>query len=171
MGRPGNERRATYKTRYKLTPARARRLTERKMDQLDQCSSESERVLLLAGAGEKSSVPKALSAGEETLALHLRASNIEFEREVCLITGRKWRVDFVLRPSLVVEVEGGSWQMGRHQRPQGFEQDCAKYNALTLAGYSVLRYTSDMVLRGDAIRDIMQVQAPKGEDDDASPLD
>lgn len=106
-----------------------------------------------------SKLPRAFSLGEETLALHLHANGIEFEREVCPIPGRKWRVDFLLRPSLVVEVEGGSWQIGRHQRPGGFEKDCSKYNELTLAGYSVLRYTSDMVKRGEAIRDIVRVCA------------
>jgi hypothetical protein len=39
---------------------------------------------------------KSLSVGEETLALHLRAHGIPFEREVCLVSGRKWRWDFVV---------------------------------------------------------------------------
>jgi len=102
-------------------------------------------------------IPQALSPGEETLALHLRANSITFKREVCLIPGRKWRVDFLLPDRLVVEVEGGTRNMGRHQYHDGFEADCSKYNALTLSGYSVLRYTSEMVQRGDAIRDIMAV--------------
>lgn len=38
-------------------------------------------------------IPKPDSPGECTLALHLRAHGIDFEREVCLIPGRKWRVD------------------------------------------------------------------------------
>lgn len=100
-------------------------------------------------------LPKKLSPGEEILALHLRANKIDFDREVCLIPGRKWRVDFLLRPSLVVEVEGGSWMMGRHQRPGGFEADIAKYNALTLAGYSILRFTTAMVVSGKAIDTIL----------------
>lgn len=99
--------------------------------------------------------PKPDSPGECALALHLRANGIDFDREVCLIPGRKWRVDFLLKPTLVVEVEGGSWQMGRHQRPRGFESDIAKYNALTLAGYSVLRFTTAMVLSGKAINTIL----------------
>lgn len=103
-------------------------------------------------------LPKALSPGEETLALHLRANHIPFEREVCLVPGRKWRVDFLLTPlRLVVEVEGGAWQAGRHTRGAGFSADCAKYNALTLRGYSILRYTTEMVERGDAIRDIVEM--------------
>lgn len=101
-------------------------------------------------------IPQPLSIGEETLSLHLRANNIPFEREVELIAGRKWRVDFLLG-NLVVEIEGGTRQVGRHNRHDGFSADCAKYNALTLAGFSILRYTSEMVERGDAIRDIVQI--------------
>lgn len=37
---------------------------------------------------------KALSPGEEALALHLRASRIAFEREVRVVPGRRWRFDF-----------------------------------------------------------------------------
>jgi very-short-patch-repair endonuclease len=121
-----------------------------------------------------SKIPQALSIGEEMMALHLRANDIAFEREVCLIPGRKWRVDFLLSPlRLVVEVEGGSHQMGRHQRPMGFEADCSKYNALMMAGYTVLRYTTAMVQRGDAIRDIVHLAGActhlRGEDDDRRP--
>jgi very-short-patch-repair endonuclease len=103
-------------------------------------------------------IPQALSVGEETLALHLRANNLSFDREAVLIPARKWRVDFLLRSfRLVVEVEGGTRQQGRHQRHHGFSDDCIKYNALGLAGYTVLRYTTEMVERGDAIRDILHV--------------
>ena len=105
-------------------------------------------------------IPQALSVGEETMALHLRANNLSFEREAVLIPARKWRVDFLLRPfRIAIEVEGGTWQTGRHQRHCGFADDCIKYNALTLAGYSVLRYTTEMVERGDAIRDILSACA------------
>jgi very-short-patch-repair endonuclease len=104
-------------------------------------------------------LPKALSPGEEELALHLRVNNIPFQREVCLIPGRKWRVDFLLG-NLVVEVEGGTWIQGRHNRGSSVEKDFEKYNALTLAGFSVLRFTTEMVQRGDAIETIMQVAQP-----------
>ncbi len=99
-------------------------------------------------------VPRELSPGEELLALHLRANHIAFEREICPIPGRKWRVDFMIS-RLVVEVEGGAWQIGRHQRPGGFEADAEKYNALAFSCFTLFRYTTAMVKRGDAIRDIL----------------
>lgn len=103
-------------------------------------------------------IPQAGSVGEEMMALHLRANHIAFEREVCLIPGRKWRVDFLLTPlRLVVEIEGGAWQVGRHQRPRGFEQDARKYNQLAIAGYTLLRFTTAMVQSGEAIETIVQL--------------
>ena len=102
-------------------------------------------------------IPQSLSEGEECLALHLRAHKIAFEREVCLIHGRKWRVDFFIAPRLVVEVEGGTWMRGRHQRGTGYASDCEKYNALTLAGYCIVRYTTAMVQDGTAINQILEI--------------
>ena len=93
-----------------------------------------------------------MSLGEETLALHLKAYKIPFEREVKLIPGRKWRVDFFLKQAgAVIEVEGGIWQKSRHGFGKGVGGDCAKYNALTLAGYKVLRFSTGMVESGEAI--------------------
>jgi very-short-patch-repair endonuclease len=110
-----------------------------------------------------SKIPQALSVGEETLALHLQANKLSFEREVCLFPARKWKVDFFLRQfNLVVEVEGGTWKIGRHQRPAAFAVDCQKYNTLTVLGYSLLRYTTEQVERGDAIKDIHYFIANSG---------
>jgi very-short-patch-repair endonuclease len=104
--------------------------------------------------------PKELSEGEETLALHLRANNIDFEREVALIPGRKWRVDFLIG-KLVVEVHGAIWKKGAHSSGTGLERDYRKMNALILAGYAVLQYSTAQVIKCDAIRDIMQVTGGK----------
>ena len=57
---------------------------------------------------------------------------------------RKWRFDFAW-PSrmMAVEVEGGTHSGGRHTRGAGYAADCEKYNAATIAGWRVLRFTSD----------------------------
>lgn len=74
------------------------------------------------------------------------------EREYRFHHSRKWRADFAWPAhSLLVEVEGGSWIRGRHQRPKGFENDCRKYNAAACCGFTVLRFTTDMVKSGEAI--------------------
>jgi hypothetical protein len=66
--------------------------------------------------------------------------------------GRKWRFDFAW-PELMValEVEGGTHANGRHSRAGGYESDANKYNAATLAGWSVYRATGDMVRSGEAL--------------------
>lgn len=101
--------------------------------------------------------PKKLSALEEQFALHCRVSNIpQPEREFRFAPPRKWRADFAfVAERLLVEIEGGVHLMGRHQRPKGFQDDCIKYNAATLAGYRVLRFTAADVKSGAAISTVI----------------
>lgn len=100
-------------------------------------------------------IPKALSKGEEAFALHCHAEKLEPIREYMFHPRRKWRFDFYF-PShrLAVEVEGGAG--GRHQRIGGFVGDCHKYNAAALMGITVLRYTTQMVIDGTAINDVLK---------------
>lgn len=94
------------------------------------------------------------SIGEEALAAHLNALKIPFEREVCLIPGRKWRYDFVIYNVLIVEVHGAIWKQGAHARGGGLERDYAKINAAAFAGYIPLQYSTQMVIDGTAIAEI-----------------
>lgn len=65
------------------------------------------------------------------------------ERHKTFHPTRKWQVDFLWREErLVVEVEGGQFIRGRHQRPLGFAEDCTKYNELTRMGIRLLRFTT-----------------------------
>lgn len=57
---------------------------------------------------------------------------------------RRWRFDFAYpKIKLAIEIEGAVWTQGRHTRGIGFIKDCEKYNAATLQGWKVLRYTCD----------------------------
>ncbi len=59
---------------------------------------------------------------------------------------RRWRFDFAHPASRVaVEVEGGVWNRGRHNRPKGFIADCEKYSAAALAGWTVVRLTRGQI--------------------------
>jgi hypothetical protein len=100
-----------------------------------------------------------VSEPENTLAFHLDAVGIPYTREVMFAKPRKWRADFSIAPDLLVEVEGGVWAMGRHQRPAGFEQDCRKYAAAVLLGYRVLRFTPAMIDSGEALQTIEKALA------------
>lgn len=66
--------------------------------------------------------------------------------------GRAWRFDFAWPEyMLAVECEGGTYSGGRHTRGDGFERDADKYNAASLAGWAVLRFTGDRIESGAAI--------------------
>lgn len=64
---------------------------------------------------------------------------------------RRWRFDYAL-PSMniAVEIEGATWAGGRHVTGAGYAKDCEKYNEAALLGWTVLRFTSDMIKSGKA---------------------
>ena len=55
---------------------------------------------------------------------------------------------------ILVEVEGGIWSGGRHTRGKGYLGDMEKYNAATVMGYQVLRFSTEQVKSGLAIQQI-----------------
>jgi very-short-patch-repair endonuclease len=68
---------------------------------------------------------------------------------------RRWRFDLAWPDRrIAVEMEGGTWNGGRHVRGRGYEADCEKYNAAALHGWTVLRFTSDMIRDGRALNAI-----------------
>jgi very-short-patch-repair endonuclease len=95
---------------------------------------------------------------EELFALSLKDEYIPFEREYKFHPQRKWLADFALVPQLIlIEIEGGTHSGGRHVRPAGYEKDCEKYNAATLGGWRVLRFTSRMVRSGAALQTTLEL--------------
>ena len=73
------------------------------------------------------------------------------EREFKFHPTRKWRADFAWPERfLLVEIEGGVYSRGRHTRGKGFENDMTKYNAATMAGFKLLRFSGGMVSSGEA---------------------
>jgi len=123
--------------------------------------AKKKRAVAKAKAKAKPAGSKAAgSKGEIALAGQLHARGISYERELMLIPGRRFRFDFLLAEfALVIEVEGGTWSGGRHTTGAGFKSDCVKYNAALELGYRVLRYTTDMVTRGEAIAQIEAIVA------------
>lgn len=103
-------------------------------------------------------IQKAGSVGEETFALHCKAHRLEPEREYKFHPTRRWRFDFAWpEKKLAVEIEGGTWQIGRHQRAGGFSADCEKYNQAALLGWRTLRFTTAMVTEGTAIDAVLEI--------------
>lgn len=108
--------------------------------------------------------PAPRNAHEELFALHVRASKLPApQREHRFHPERAWRLDFAWPDlMLAVEIEGGVHGRpcktcgdvkagGRHTRGDGFAEDCRKYAEAMLLGWKVLRVTTEMVSRGEAI--------------------
>jgi very-short-patch-repair endonuclease len=71
---------------------------------------------------------------------------------------RKWRFDYCWpEVKLAVEVEGGIFSNGRHTRGSGYLGDMEKYNAATLEGYKLLRFTPQQLTLKSTIDSITEV--------------
>jgi len=71
-----------------------------------------------------------------------RSEGLSVVREYEFHPKRKWRFDYALpRERIALEVEGGVWQYGRHNRAAGFLGDMDKYNAAAVLGWRVIRIT------------------------------
>ena len=57
---------------------------------------------------------------------------------------------------VAVEIMGGTWSGGRHTRGKGYEDDCRKGNAAGLRGWTVLRFTGDMVKSLEAAQTVKE---------------
>ena len=68
------------------------------------------------------------------------------KREYKFMPSRRWRADFAWEDAhLLIEIEGGVWNRGRHLTPRGFLKDAEKYLAATLLGWTVIRLTSPQI--------------------------
>lgn len=87
------------------------------------------------------------SKGEESLARILTWAGYPFRREYEFHDVRRWRSDFYIPYTLLVEIEGVSYsgEGTRHQRGFAYEKDAEKYNEATLQGFDLLRFTPRMI--------------------------
>lgn len=75
------------------------------------------------------------------------------EREYRFCPSRFWRFDFAwVDKKVAVEISGGIWTRGKHNRGKGMLNDMEKVNAAVTMGWKVLTYAGDNM--GNAIKDL-----------------
>jgi very-short-patch-repair endonuclease len=91
--------------------------------------------------------PKSPSRLEERfLMLWKHVSGPDLVREYRFHHERRWRADFAhLQARVLIEIEGGIWVNGRHNRAAGFDADLEKYLEASLAGWRVFRFGPDQI--------------------------
>lgn len=90
---------------------------------------------------------------ERFLFLWQIAKGPRLEREFRFHPERRWRADFAYLPGRVlIEVEGGIWVNGRHNRAAGFNADLEKYLEACLAGWRVFRFGPDQITMENVVR-------------------
>ena len=76
---------------------------------------------------------------------------------------RMWRFDYAI-PShrIAIEIDGGVWIEGRHNRPKGYIADLDKFNNAAALGWRVLKFTPQQQFTTKALR-LIQASV-KGEE-------
>lgn len=101
--------------------------------------------------GEKKKTKPALKGKDwsnlmllQELETYLRSVWGDLETEYKFHPDRKWRSDYA-SPSrkILLEIEGGLWNNGRHTRPKGYQNDIEKYNSAQDLGFTLYRYSYD----------------------------
>ena len=90
----------------------------------------------------KKGVKRANSRGDVfTFLLHQRLG-VECVREYRFHPTRQWRFDYAI-PDLriAIEIDGGIWINGRHNRASGYLGDMEKFNTAATLGWVVLKFT------------------------------
>lgn len=96
------------------------------------------------------------------IEIFCKARNLPLpEQEYKFHHRRKWRFDFAWpKLKIAIEAEGGQWTQGRHQRGQGFADDCEKYNHAAALGWFVYRFTTDQINNGEALAFLIESMPP-----------
>jgi very-short-patch-repair endonuclease len=101
---------------------------------------------------------------EEALAFQIHSVGLSMpKRQYLFHPVRKWQADFCwLDWMLMVEVDGGTWKNGRHTRGAGYAEDRIRDAEAVLLGWRVLRFTTDQVVDGTALKYIEAILRPEG---------
>lgn len=108
---------------------------------------------------------------EDAMAKALREANINsFSRNCPFIQGRRYQADFWFpRLKLALEVDGGVWMnKSGHTSGSGYTSDRERDVEALLQGIITVRYTSDQVRSGYAIKTFQQIFNARSQEMGAS---
>lgn len=94
-----------------------------------------------------------MSELEDALLWQMRAAELPMpSRELVFARPRRWRFDFAFEAEkIAVEVTGGTWIQGGHNRGKHMESDALKYSEAAILGWRIIHVTTDMVSDGRAL--------------------
>jgi len=99
---------------------------------------------------------------EKHLALDVLLKDIQgttgnkYLKEYRFDAKRRWRFDVAFPAvKVAIEIEGGVWNYGRHNRASGFLKDLEKYNSAVEQGWCILRYTWDEIEKASIYEQIV----------------
>lgn len=119
--------------------------------------AQAKRLGLTAKPKKPENRHAAETARRALIDMYCRAHGIEPpDYEVRFHPTRMWRADMCFQGWLMVEQEGLAQGGGRHQRIAGFLEDLDKYNAMTVLGYRLLRFTRKQIDSGVAFQTIKE---------------
>ena len=88
------------------------------------------------------------SANDLFISICRNEIGVECIKEHQFYQKRKWRFDYAIPVhKIAVEVDGGVWINGRHNRASGYVKDLDKFNVAASMGWVVLKFTQDNLLR------------------------
>lgn len=95
-----------------------------------------------------------MSALEDVMGAQLALGGFRaFKAQFRAIPGRRFTWDFADESRrLLLEVQGGVWNGGKHGRGSGIAKDTEKLNLATIHGWRVMQFTPDQVRDGRALR-------------------
>lgn len=92
----------------------------------------------------------------------INEQGLKFEKEFKFCNSRKWRADYCM-PEIktLLEIEGGVYAgKSRHTTGTGYSEDCKKYNAASILGWTLIRYTTQQIQKEPAtiVKDIQFIK-------------
>ena len=88
----------------------------------------------------------------------------ELVREFRFHPTRRWRADFAhVKSRTLIEIEGGIYVNGRHNRGAGFAADLEKYLEAALAGWRVVRFGPNELTAENVGRLVALMRGDMGE--------